>query len=110
MKSQTIVRRENRVPMAIAVQLAGPGGAQGVESTFTENVSANGARVYSLRAKRKNERVFISSLPAGFRSLARVAYCQALQEQGFALGLEFLEKSAGWVIDNPAVGAPPQRT
>jgi hypothetical protein len=108
MKSQTIVRRENRLPMAIAVQLSSPGGVQSVESTFTENVSANGARVYSLRAWRKNERLSITSLPAGFHSLARVAYCQTLREQGFALGLEFHDKSAGWVIDEAAAGVPSQ--
>ena len=94
-------RRDKRVPMAIAVQLSGHSNVQGTESTFTENVSANGARVYSVRPWRKNERLWLSSLPGGFRSLARVAYCQALTGQGFALGLEFLERTAGWVIEPP---------
>lgn len=100
LKPNTIVRREHRVPMAIAVQLAGMGGAHNVESTFTENVSANGARVYSGHSWRKNDRLFLSAVPAGFKAHARVAYCQPIQGQGFAVGLEFLDKSAGWVIDS----------
>ena len=95
-------RREKRVPMAIAVQLSGHANVQGTESTFTENVSANGARVYSVRPWRKNDRLWLASLPGGFRSLARVTYCQSLTGQGFAVGLEFLERSAGWVIEAPS--------
>lgn len=100
-KSYGAERREKRVPMAIAVQLSGNANVQGTESTFTENVSANGARVYSVRPWRKNDRLWLASLPGGFRSLARVTYCQSLTGQGFALGLEFLERAAGWVIEAP---------
>ena len=101
MKEYAVERQDKRVPMAIAVQLSGHANVQGTESTFTENVSANGARVYSVRPWRKNDRLWLSSLPGGFRSLARVTYCQSLQGQGFALGLQFLEKKAGWVIEAP---------
>jgi len=99
MKPSVVERMEKRVPMAIAVQLSGHINIQGTESTFTENVSANGARVYSVRPWRKNDKLYLASLPGGFRSLARVTYCQSLQGQGFALGLQFLEKTQGWVIE-----------
>lgn len=102
MKSNAVERTEKRVPMAIAVQLSGHTNVQGTESTFTENVSANGARVYSVRPWRKNDKLYLASLPGGFRSLARVTYCQSLQGQGFALGLQFLERNQGWVIEMPA--------
>lgn len=106
-KSNPPERREKRVPMAIAVQLSGHANVQGTESTFTENVSANGARVYSVRPWRKNDRLWLASLPGGFRSMARVTYCQSITGQGFAVGLEFLERSAGWVIETAA--ADPSR-
>lgn len=102
MKDYSVERLEKRVPMAIAVQLSGHANVQGTESTFTENVSANGARVYSVRPWRKNDRLYLASLPGGFKSLARVTYCQSLHGQGFALGLQFLEKSQGWVIEASA--------
>lgn len=102
MKDYSVERAERRVPMAIAVQLSGHANVQGTESTFTENVSANGARVYSVRPWRKNDRLYLASLPGGFRSLARVTYCQSLHGQGFALGLQFLERAQGWVIEAAA--------
>jgi hypothetical protein len=102
MKDYSVERVEKRVPMAIAVQLSGHTNVQGTESTFTENVSANGARVYSVRPWRKNDRLVLASLPGGFRSVARVTYCQSLHGQGFALGLQFLEKARGWVIEAAA--------
>ncbi len=101
MKLPAIPRREKRVPMSIALQLAGHADMPGIETTFTENVSSKGARVHSVRPWRKNERLWVSSLPGGFRAQARVAYCQAQRGQGFAVGLEFLNPTGDWVIDNP---------
>lgn len=98
MKVKAIPRREKRVPMAIAVQLGGHADMPGIETTFTENVSSNGARVYSVRPWRKNEQLWLSSLPGGFRSEARVAYCERQQDNGFAVGLEFLNPAGDWVI------------
>lgn len=89
--------------MAIAVQLAGHTDMPGIETTFTENVSAQGARVHSVRPWRKNERLWLASLPGGFRSQARVAYCERQRGSGFAVGLEFLEATRGWVIEPTSV-------
>ena len=88
--------------MAIAVQLGGHIDMPGIETTFTENVSSQGARVHSVRPWRKNERLWLASLPGGFRSQARVAYCERQRGSGFAVGLEFLEPASGWVIERPA--------
>ncbi|NDQ57196.1 MAG: hypothetical protein GZ088_09000 [Acidipila sp.] len=99
MKVTATPRRESRVPMAIAVQLGGHTDMPGIETTFTENVSSQGARVHSVRPWRKNERLWLASLPGGFRSQARVAYCERQRGSGFAVGLEFLEATSGWVIE-----------
>jgi PilZ domain len=95
-------RRENRIPMAVAIQISGSTRRPEIENTFTENVSSRGARILTQRAWRRNERVTIASLPSDFQSRARVAYCERLRETGFAIGLEFLEPSGHWVIDPPA--------
>jgi hypothetical protein len=47
--NHAVPRRENRIPMEIPVVLDGHRQVPGVESTFTENVSAKGARVVSVR-------------------------------------------------------------
>ncbi len=94
-------RAERRIPLEIGVYLDGHRGFPGAESTFTENVSARGARVVSCRRWEKNERLTFISRTGEFRSSARVAYCQPLQGEGFAVGVEFLEPKGRWVVQSP---------
>lgn len=107
-KSLLVHRRETRVPMEVGVQISGHGALPGAETTFTENVSARGARVFSSRRWKINERLIIATLTGSFRSVARVAYCQNIAENGFAVGLEFLDSTGNWIVNSvspaPAVG------
>jgi hypothetical protein len=91
-------RVEKRVPMAIAVHISGHKELPGVETTFTENVSARGARVLSIRRWSPNDHLSFESLPGNFRAKARVAYCERLRDDGYAVGLEFLEPAGHWVL------------
>ena len=93
--------------MAVAVQISGNESVPGVETTFTENVIASGARVVTSRRWQANERVLLLSLPGDFRARARVAYCQRSSGAGYAIGLEFLEPNGHWVI---GPSAAPERT
>jgi PilZ domain-containing protein len=86
--------------MEIGVYLEGNQQAPGAESTFTENVSERGARVVSSRRWELNDRLTFTARSGEFRSMARVAYCQAMQGSGFAVGLEFLEPRGRWVVQN----------
>ena len=94
-------RVEKRIPMEIPVLIDGHRRAPGAESTFTENVSVHGARVTTVRYWDQNEKVNFTSRNGEFRSQARVAYCQTLQGNGFAIGLEFLEPKGRWVVQFP---------
>ncbi|HYL61948.1 MAG TPA: PilZ domain-containing protein [Candidatus Methylomirabilis sp.] len=91
-------RVERRIPMEIPVLLNGHRQLPGTESTFTENVSARGARVVSTRRWEQGERLTFASNTGEFRSSARVAYCQPLPDNGFAIGVEFLEPKGRWVV------------
>jgi hypothetical protein len=91
-------RRETRIPMEIPVVLEGHRQLPGVESTFTENVSAKGARVVSSRRWDKGAQLLFASRTGEFRSAARVAYCQPLHGEGYAIGVEFLEPKGRWVV------------
>ena len=93
-------RRENRIPMEIPVVLDGHGHLPGTEATFTENVSARGARVVSVRRWEKGAAMKLASRTGEFRSEARVAYCQPLRGDGYAVGVEFLETSGRWVVES----------
>jgi hypothetical protein len=91
-------RRETRIPMEVGVQITGHPVLPGTETTFTENVSVRGARVLSSRRWTTGDRLTIATLTGSFNAVARVAYCQLVPESGFAVGLEFLEPSGGWVV------------
>jgi len=95
-----IQRRENRIPMEIPVLLDGHGNLPGMEATFTENVSAKGARVVSVRRWEKGAPMVLKSRTGDFRSEARVAYCQPLHGDGYAVGVEFLETKGRWVVES----------
>lgn len=99
----SVQRAEDRIPMEVAVQIAGNEFLPGVETAFTENVSGRGARVVSVRRWRVNDRLHLATLPGSFKATARVAYCQPMRGAGFAIGLEFLEPTGHWVIQPPAV-------
>src|SRR2546427_6787224 len=93
-------RVEQRIPMEIPVLIDGHRDAPGIESTFTENVSARGARVVSVRRWDTNDRLTLASRAGDFRATGRVAYCQSLRETGYAVGVEFLEPDGQWVIQS----------
>jgi len=100
-KAYAFERAEKRVPIEVAVRISDAEETSQVEETFTENVSARGARVLTQRRWRTNERLTLASPPGHFRATARVAYCQPLRGDGFAIGLEFLEPVGGWVVYPP---------
>jgi hypothetical protein len=97
-KSFTALRRESRLPMEVGVHISGHTVLPGTEATFTENVSARGARVLSTRRWKINDRLVITTLAGTFRSVARVAYCQMVPQAGFAVGLEFVETTGSWIV------------
>ncbi len=94
----TYHRNEKRILMEIPVVITGHRQVPGSEATFTENVSARGARVVSVRRWEPGDSVVFASRTGEFRSSARVAYCQPLQGDGFAVGVEFLEAKGRWVV------------
>jgi len=94
----TYHRGEQRIPMEVPVILEGHRKLPGSESTFTENVSARGARVVSTRRWEQGERLNFASRTGEFRSSARVAYCHPLHGEGYAVGVEFLEATGRWVV------------
>jgi hypothetical protein len=93
-------RVEQRIPMAVGIMLDGHSEMPGVEKTFTENVSAHGARVVTIRRWVLNDRLTVRSAAGDFRSTARVAYCQSMHGAGYAIGVEFLEPLGRWVVDS----------
>ncbi|MGA9145624.1 MAG: hypothetical protein WB007_17875 [Candidatus Acidiferrales bacterium] len=101
-KTFSAPRRETRVPMEVGVHITGHPALPGTETTFTENVSPRGARVLSVRRWKQNDQLTIATVTGSFCALARVAYCQLVPEEGFAVGLEFIEPNGQWVVAESA--------
>src|SRR5262249_14451788 len=94
-------RAEKRILMEIPVLIDEHREAPGMESTFTENVSARGARMLNMRRWKPSEPLRFASRTGEFRSSARVAYCQSLPSEAFAIGVEFLNPKGRWVVQSP---------
>jgi len=89
-------RLEKRIRLAVPVEIFSPQNPAAAERATTENVSSLGIRVLTQRARDLNERLMISSLVGGLRTLARVVYCQRVAENRFALGLELSPRVELW--------------
>jgi hypothetical protein len=97
-KPFAVPRRDVRVPIEVGIHLIAPGAGSGKESTFTQDVSARGAKVLSAKRWKRNQRLTITALRGGFQSLARVAYCKPVPGTGFAVGLELLNPTGKWIV------------
>src|SRR5258707_11049752 len=93
-------RTENRIPMEVGCYLEGNRQVPVAESTFTENVSSNGAREVSVRKWEPDDLLVLTFRHGQFRSSAPVAYCQPPQGDGFAIGVEFLGANGLWFFQN----------
>ena len=90
-------RREKRSLLRFVVMLSNGTPTVVAECASTENISANGARVRTVRRWEPDTRVLVKSPLGVLRGEARVVYCQTLRDTTFAVGLEFLGHTDAWV-------------
>ena len=83
-------RSDKRIAKEVAVELARLDHLQLKETAITQNVSARGIRVATEHLWRPGDRVLLSSPESSFHSQARVVYCQRIENNGFAVGLELV--------------------
>jgi len=92
----TFGRIERRIPAVLVVELNSPFKQVLAESAYTENVSPRGARLVTRRCWQPNDQLQIQSLSANLQCRARVAYCETLHDNKFAIGLELLGPPSHW--------------
>ncbi len=83
-------RSDRRIPKKVAVELARPDGSHRRELAIVQNVSTRGMRVATEHVWHAGDPVLLSSPESGIRTQARVVYCQRLENNRFAVGLELL--------------------
>ena len=91
-------RMERRLPIIVVVSLAHieRASAKGVEWTYTDNVSANGARIFSRHFWEPGDEISITP----FReetTYGNVVYCQRLADGRYFIGAKFKDHVA-WSI------------
>jgi hypothetical protein len=93
-------RSDKRITEQAVVELALPDASQFKEAAITQNMSARGMRVATEHVWLPGESILLSSPESGFRIRARVVYCQRLENNKFAVGLELLAPRGKWAKPN----------
>ena len=89
-------RSDRRITKEAVVELARPDASQLREMAIAQNVSARGMRVATEDVWLPGDPVLLSSPESGVRTQARVVYCQRVENNRFAVGLELLAPLGKW--------------
>ena len=89
-------RMERRTLARVEVQLLSTHATLINEFALTENVSRYGARVVTKTQWQPNQDVTVKLLQKNLSNRARVAYCNPVKEEEFAVGLQFSYPVANW--------------
>ena len=91
-------RNEKRNPEKLQVLLSNAADPLSVESALTENVSSRGLRVRTERSWTRDTLVIVLTCESQLWARGRIAYCQAMSDDTFAIGLEFLVQTGASII------------
>jgi len=89
-------RCDKRFRKDVVVELVRPDASELKEVALVQNVSARGVRVATQQTWRPGDNVLLSSPESGVRTQARVVYCQRLENNRFAVGLELSAPLGEW--------------
>src|SRR5690242_20164192 len=89
-------RCDKRISKEVVVELVRPDAPEPKEVAFVQNVSARGARVATEHVWHPGDNVLLCSPESGFQAQARVVYCQRVENNRFAVGLELSTPLVEW--------------
>jgi PilZ domain len=91
-------RMEKRLPIIMVVRLFPVERVltSGEELTYTDNVSANGVRVFSKTSWKPGEQVQVTAVKEKSSMRGEVIYCQRLDNDHYCVGLKYLETPVKW--------------
>jgi len=82
------------------VELGRPDASHPREAAVAENISPGGIRLATEHVWRVGSVVLLTSPELGIHSEARVVYCQRVEKQKYAVGLELLLSEKEWTKPN----------
>jgi hypothetical protein len=91
-------RMERRLPIITIVQLARVlnSASKTQERTYTDNISAHGARVFSKELWQPGTDIRVTSVKDQISIDGKVIYCQQLEAARFCVGVNFQEERVTW--------------
>src|SRR3981189_2225287 len=89
-------RYEKRTARAVTVEVLRLDESQLNERAVTENVSPRGARIVIDRNCAPGKHVLVTAPGEGVKSLARVVYCQRVENARFVVGLQLVVRVEDW--------------
>ena len=92
----SVGRSERRITRTVTITVRVPDDPGLNEWTWTQNVSAHGARVLLSRKLEPGQQVWIASPNEGVRLPATIVYCQRVDGNKFAMGLELSTRVDPW--------------
>ena len=89
---------ERRFPIIVVVRLSRMrhSSSKEEERTYTDNISAHGARVFSKGFWQPGEQVEVTPLNEESPMQGEVVYCRRLDSDHFCLGLKFQGRPVTW--------------
>ena len=90
-------RLERRLPIIVIARLAQVDRASthGDERTFTDNISAHGARIFSRHPWQPGDEVMVTPVNEE-TTCGNVVYCQRLADDRFGIGVKFQDRIVMW--------------
>jgi hypothetical protein len=90
-------RLERRLPIIVIARLAQVDRASthGEERTFTDNISAHGARIFSRHPWQPGDEVMVTPVNEE-TTCGNVVYCQRLADDRFGIGVKFQDRIVMW--------------
>ena len=91
-------RKEKRNAETLQILLSRMAEPLLTEAASTDNVSSHGMRVRTYRPWKRDTHLIVQSSEGELWGRAKVVYCQTLPANTFALGLEFVARTGGWIM------------
>jgi nucleoid-associated protein YejK len=91
-------RMERRYPVVTIVRLARPPDSltNEEERTYTDNISAHGARLFSKERWQTGDEVRVTSVRDNISLDGKVTYCQKIENARFCVGVNFKRQRVNW--------------
>jgi PilZ domain len=93
-------RMERRLPIVVVVRLAlaERAGSEGEERTYTDNISAHGAHIFSRHPWQLGDQVRVTPVNEESTAYGKVVYCHKLTDGRYNIGVAFQDHPVTWSI------------